>query len=156
MSLIEKLYKGGALSDHDIKIIVTYGWARRGWIDAMFRLSVANRIPMSELPQVITASSMPGRQASFIIFDPSLTQVDSLGDLGLAQDANLMNVVHTRGRRGQMTLFKREITTGAIAENWKTRKDKTGRGIYEVSFSSESRTSIARANIRHRIIHCHT
>ena len=75
---------------------------------------------------------MQGREADFIIFDPVPSVANVLGDLGLAQDPKLMNVVHTRGLRGMATLYHEDVTAGTISETWKSKKDKTGRGVFEV------------------------
>lgn len=82
---------------------------------------------------MITSSSTQGGQTNFIIFDSVISTANGLGDLSLAQDENLMNVVHTRARRGMMTLYHQDITTGTIAETWKEQKDKTGRGVFEAN-----------------------
>ena len=78
---------------------------------------------------------MEDREGDFILFDSDsvLTKVDGLGDLGIAQNPNLMNVTHTRARRGMLLLFHEAITSGALVENWKDKKDTTGRGDPEVS-----------------------
>ena len=43
-----------------------------------------------------------------------------------------MNVEHTRGRREMVTLYHESISVGTISETWKSKKDKTGRGVVEV------------------------
>ena len=114
------------------KVVTTYNLQRRLWIDALFQFSIQQDIEMTKLPSVLTSNSMQEREADFIIFDSVLSVANKLGDLGLAQDPKLMNVVHTRGRRGMVTLHHENVTVGTISETWKSKKDKTGRGVFEV------------------------
>lgn len=103
----------------------------------MLQFSRDTSVPVDQPPTIYTASSMQGREADFINFDSLLSIVQGLADLGLAQDSKLMNVVHTRARRGLLTLFRQQITTGTLVEKWKSKKDKTGRGFMEVSHMYE-------------------
>ena len=77
---------------------------------------------------------MEGREGDFTLFDSVLTKVDGLGDLGIAQNPNLINVTHTRARRRMLILSHEAITSDALVENWKDKKDTTGYGAPEVIF----------------------
>lgn len=90
---------------HDIKIVCTYGMQKQMYYDALFRLSSKLNIKKKNLPVVIgipafTATSMQGREASFIIHDPSLSFINTKGDFGMSRDERLMNVSFNKSTQG--------------------------------------------------------
>ncbi|KAK4697256.1 hypothetical protein P7C71_g786, partial [Lecanoromycetidae sp. Uapishka_2] len=103
------------------------------WIEALLNFSANYDVSMESLPSVYTASSMQGRETDFMIYDSVLSYVNGFGDLGIQQDKKLMNVVYTRPRYGSLTLYNGTILEGALVNEWKEKKDKSGRGIAEAN-----------------------
>ena len=104
MDLFAHLHEAGVLKVHKIMIIVVYDWQRRLWIEALRKFATANKIPLSDLPNVLTASSLQGREQEYVIFDSVLSAVNGLGGLGLAQaQQNPSQVEIPPGRSDDLT-----------------------------------------------------
>lgn len=128
VAYIKKLYEDGCLEKHSMLIVTPYQGQRSRYTEQLARLSMDKGIPMSRLPTVHTARTMQGREADVIIYDSVLSSVESIAELGIQRDEGLMNVAHTRARRGFVGICSDQITRGTLSDKWPAKKDLEGRG----------------------------
>ncbi|KAG8534222.1 uncharacterized protein KY384_001066 [Bacidia gigantensis] len=129
--LTKKLIKAKALKFHSFIVITCYAEQERLINEAMFRLAKNYEIPRSDLPTVKLAPVIQGKEADVVLFDTVIDSADTMGQLGLAQGEELMNVVATRARSCAMILFNSKIMTGELLTKWREQKAITERGIKE-------------------------
>lgn len=129
VALREKLHDDGVLHLHDMVVLVPYAAQKPMCTDKMMALPPAKHDLLDVFPEVHTVQSFEGREANVVIYDSTLSEVHSMGQLGCQQDPGLMNVAQTRVRRQFIMLCNNNITRGTLSEYWKDTVDKTGRGI---------------------------
>lgn len=81
------------------------------------KLVAANfRIPISRLPDVMSAWTVQGRQWDFVILDQVISSREQIADFGITQTEELQNVMHSRARLALWEIVPSAILTGFFGQ----------------------------------------
>ncbi|KAI9876573.1 MAG: hypothetical protein M1830_006187 [Pleopsidium flavum] len=129
MDFIVKLVDAGvALKEESFKIVTPYRAQKTMYQQRLRALATVKNIDRNNLPTVVTANSMHGSEADYIVADWVVSSGNTRGDLGITEGEELCNVTFTRARRGRMSVVNNLITQGRIAEKRKPVTKSTVRG----------------------------
>ncbi|KAL8896364.1 MAG: hypothetical protein Q9192_003132, partial [Flavoplaca navasiana] len=126
IALIRHLLNEGVLDLHEIAIVTPYSAQKSLYWYLLSDLAQQTNTPLSKLPKVLTSTTTQGRQWAVVFYDPVITAATTLGELGLQQGEELMNVVNTRAERQFIIFCSNTVTQGDLKQ--RKTKQPTGRG----------------------------